>query len=97
MFNVTDCQVEVLLERHKSMDDGQWINPGQAKRDEQDRRRLQRSVDAKTFKKAQKQKSVPKLSQPLNDDKERNTIRNQHVKDKDNKTKNSNQKENKEN
>jgi hypothetical protein len=55
-------------------------------------------VDAKTFKKqAQKQKSVPKLKQPLNDDKERNTIRNQHVKDKDNKTNNSSPKENKEN
>ena len=51
MYNVVDCQVQVLLERQKSYDEGQWINPGKAKRDEQDRRRLQRSVDAKTFKK----------------------------------------------
>lgn len=57
MHNVVENQLQVLVERQKSFNDGDWINPGKAKQD----RRQQKSVDAKRFqKKAQREKSVPK-------------------------------------
>jgi hypothetical protein len=30
MEKVVDCHIQVLLERNKSIDDGLWINVGQA-------------------------------------------------------------------
>jgi len=30
MEKVVDCNIQVLLERNKSIDDGLWINVGQA-------------------------------------------------------------------